>query len=183
MPRGSAARRVRRTAVNPSAHGSGDVLCASVVQNVDMRFARSTSIVLISAALLSTGCARTPVSVSIQQARAFFDDLTEYAFDAAPTIDSEAFCARWAANQTFCLQSLEAWSESGRQFPSAGSLTSEIERLSTNSKRVRVEGEYPDGTRFTSAIEVLRDHEGHIRAVDPTFWIPRTIGRSTPLEQ
>jgi hypothetical protein len=128
-------------------------------------------VVLISAAL--GGCTAS-ADVTEVDATDYFEQLMDGAASFMSGGEDAEFCESWASDRSFCAMSLETWrrDDSPRVDPSTVSFT--IDELDTGTQRVKVDGQFTDGTRFSSAIEIVQD-EGEVRAVDPVYWVSRTI--------
>lgn len=95
---------------------------------------------------------------------------TERLIDAAATDRSVSFCEQFAANRTMCERSLLAGGSAGVDLTAWSSAELSVRASHSGSAIVTLDG--PDGT--VSEIEVLRDGSD-FRAVDPVFWVERTI--------
>ena len=135
----------------------------------------STLIVIITLTSLVTSCSTPDADVTIQQAEAFTEELIAA---SQPMLDSEGgstkFCETFASDMTMCETSLAEADDAGSTPSLAGTPDIEYERIWSGSVVVTVSINAPDGTHFASQLELLVEN-GDVRAVDPVFWVERTI--------
>jgi hypothetical protein len=140
---------------------------------------RASAVIVTIAILVLSGCAVTAGSgageppstgadraVTDAQALAF----TESLIDTALVDSSSSFCEQFAANQTMCENSLVDGAQS--RIDVTAWRSAELSARTSHSGSIIVTLHREDGA--TSAIEVVID-AGDVRAVDPVFWVERTI--------
>jgi hypothetical protein len=136
----------------------------------------AVGIVILSALL--TGCVPAALEsgrdVSEDEAARYFEALSSHVPVAMKTKNFDQFCAEWSDDQAFCRESLESWRTSGAPSLVEQSLNVKFDLMTTGSQRARANVELSDGTVVSSDIEIVRITSG-LRAVDPVFWVPRSI--------
>jgi long-subunit fatty acid transport protein len=140
---------------------------------------RASAVIVTIAILALSGCAAAagfgagePPSTGADRAVTDAEALafTESLIDAALVDSSPSFCEQFAANQRMCESSLVDGAESRIDITAWRS--AELSARTSHSGSIIVTLHRDDGA--TSAIEVLID-AGNVRAVDPVFWVERTI--------
>lgn len=98
------------------------------------------------------------------------EDFVQSLIEQSSDLDPNSFCAAYAANLTMCEGSLRKYGSQPEIVTAWSDVVLAVEPSHSGSMIVTLQRE--DGA--ASAIEVLLD-EGEIRAVDPVFWVERTI--------
>lgn len=132
-------------------------------------------VVLATLACAMTSCAAPDPDLTIEQAEMFMEDLLASAELMLDSNDGDAkFCGTFASDLTECEASLAEASRTGYTPVLSGSPELDYEQIWSGSVVVTVRAERPNGSPFASQLELLVE-DGAIRAVDPVYWVERTI--------
>ncbi|MDM4764109.1 hypothetical protein QT381_13945 [Galbitalea sp. SE-J8] len=129
--------------------------------------------IMIGVVIASTGCAKQDVQpVSASAAIQAVEDGAEDLSTLTSMSDFRDWCEHWASDRSMCRISLKAGIKS---LPVTETASSEVRSTSSGGKVVTVTGTLANKEAFSSEVEVVRDADGSVRAVDPVYWVPRVI--------
>ena len=119
-----------------------------------------------------SGCEASASSLTEREAM----EATNRTLEVAPRLltqgEQDQLCRELAADVTMCRDSLGSSTESPADSPTP---TVSYEQLTTGSWVATVKGTLSNGAEFTSQIELVRHEGGTVRAVDPIYWVERTV--------
>jgi len=137
----------------------------------------------VGAAVAVAGCViagavainqHAPVAVSAEEANTFMAHVIESGANVdEPTTDGYAFCHTYADDANECSQSVTDAKKSDRE-PSLTDVALSTRSASDGRVIVTVTGRDGSGAKVVSDVELVATDAG-VRAIDPVYWIPRTI--------
>ncbi|GAB3396829.1 hypothetical protein GCM10027515_00400 [Schumannella luteola] len=135
------------------------------------------------AAVAVAGCAvagaiaigqHSPVAVTAKEANTFMAHVIESGAGVGePSTDAVAFCNDYADDPNRCSESVAA-AQSDDRDPGLKEVTISTRSASDGRVIVTVTGRDDDGAKVVSDVELIATDAG-IRAIDPVYWVPRTI--------